>query len=153
MIDVGTGIAKALKEEGIDWVSTFPVCRVNNYLGKENIPMIMMRDDRYAIALADSFSRVTSGKHIGVCTVQGGVNAAGLQVAYAGLAQAYEDNSPVLCITDGVPLGNSENSEFDVTTSLKSVSKWYGYIDSPERTHEFIRRAFSMLRNGPQVLS
>ena len=34
MIDVGTGIAKALKKEGIDWVSTFPVCRVNNYLGK-----------------------------------------------------------------------------------------------------------------------
>jgi len=149
MIDVGTGIAKALKEEGIGWVSTFPVCRVNNYLGKEKIPMIMMRDDRYAIALADSFSRVTSGENIGVCTVQGGVNAAGLQVAYAGLAQAYEDNSPVLCITDGVPLGNSENSEFDVTTSLKSVSKWYGYIDAPERTHEFIRRAFSMLRNGP----
>ena len=129
MIDVGTGIAKILKAEGIEWVSTFPVCKVNNALGKENIPMIMMRDDRYAVALADGFSRVTSGKRIGVCTVQGGVNAAGLQVAYAGLAQAYEDNSPVLCITDGVPIGNSENSEFDITNSLKSVSKWYGYID------------------------
>ena len=148
MIDVGTGIAKILKAEGIEWVSTFPVCKVNNALGKENIPMIMMRDDRYAVALADGFSRVTSGKRIGVCTVQGGVNAAGLQVAYAGLAQAYEDNSPVLCITDGVPIGNSENSEFDITNSLKSVSKWYGYIDKPERTPEFMRKAFSMLRNG-----
>lgn len=148
MIDVGTGIAKILKAEGIKWVSTFPVCKVNNALGKENVPMIMMRDDRYAVALADGFSRVTSGKRIGVCTVQGGVNAAGLQVAYAGLAQAYEDNSPVLCITDGVPIGNSENSEFDITNSLKSVSKWYGYIDKPERTPEFMRKAFSMLRNG-----
>ena len=134
MIDVGTGIAKILKAEGIKWVSTFPVCKVNNALGKENVPMIMMRDDRYAVALADGFSRVTSGKRIGVCTVQGGVNAAGLQVASAGLAQAYEDNSPILCITDGVPVGNSENSEFDITNSLKSVSKWYGYIDKPERT-------------------
>ena len=148
MIDVGTGIAKILKAEGIKWVSTFPVCKVNNALGKENVPMIMMRDDRYAVALADGFSRVTSGKRIGVCTVQGGVNAAGLQVAYAGLAQAYEDNSPILCITDGVPVGNSENSEFDITNSLKSVSKWYGYIDKPERTPEFMRKAFSMLRNG-----
>ena len=148
MIDVATGIARVLQQEGIGWVSTFPVCKVNNALGRENVPMIMMRDDRYAVALADGFSRVTAGTQIGVCTVQGGVNAAGLQVAYAGLAQAYEDGSPVLCITDGVPIGNTENSYFDVTSSLKSVSKWYGYIDSPERTHEFMRRAFTMLRNG-----
>jgi len=148
MIDIGTGIAKILKTEGIDWVSTFPVCKVNNAFGKEKLPMVMMRDDRYAVALADGFSRVTSGKQIGVCTVQGGVNAAGLQVAYAGLAQAYEDNTPILCITDGVPAGNSENSEFDLTSSLKSVAKWYGYIDKPERTPEFMRKAFTMLRNG-----
>ncbi len=109
MISVATGIARILKKEGVEWVSTFPVCRVNNSLGEENIPMIMMRDDRYAVALADGYSRVTAGKEIGVCTVQGGVNAAGIQVAYAGLAQAYEDNSPVLCITDGVPIGRSAN--------------------------------------------
>ena len=121
MIDVATGIARVLQQESIGWVSTFPVCKVNNALGKENVPMIMMRDDRYAVALADGFSRVTAGTQIGVCTVQGGVNAAGLQVAYAGLAQAYEDGSPVLCITDGVPIGNTENSYFDVTSSLKSV--------------------------------
>ncbi len=40
------------------------------------------------------------------------------------MAQAYEDGSPVLCITDGVPIGATENSQFDVTSSLKSVSKW-----------------------------
>ena len=148
MVEVATGIARILKTEGIEWVSTFPVCRVNNALGQEKIPMIMMRDDRYAVALADAYSRMTAGNKIGVCTVQGGVNAAGLQVAYAGLAQAFEDGSPVLCITDGVPIGGSENSQFDVTTSLKSVSKWYGYIDHPSRVPEFMRRAFTMLRNG-----
>jgi acetolactate synthase-1/2/3 large subunit len=147
-IDVATGIARILKQEGIDWVSTFPVCRVNNALGREGVRMVMMRDDRYAIALADAYSRVTAAERIGVCTVQGGVNAAGLQVAYAGLAQAFEDGSPVLCITDGVPAGASENSQFDVSASLKSVSKWYGYIDRPERTPEFMRRAFTMLRSG-----
>ena len=155
-IDVATAIARILKQEGIEWVSTFPVCRVNNALGREGVPMVMMRDDRYAVALADGFSRVTGGERIGVCTVQGGVNAAGIQVAYAGLAQAYEDGSPILCITDGVPAGSSENSQFDVTTSLKSVSKWYGYIDRPSRVPEFMRRAFTMLRSGrpgPVVLS
>ena len=110
MIDAATGIARILKQEGVEWVSTFPVCKVNNALGHEGIPMVMMRDDRYAIAVADAYSRITGGRHIGVCTVQGGLNAAGLQVAYAGLAQAYEDNSPMLCITDGLSVGETDNS-------------------------------------------
>jgi acetolactate synthase-1/2/3 large subunit len=155
-INVATGVARILKQEGIEWVSTFPVCHVNNALGQEGIPMVMMRDDRYAVALADAYSRINAGNPIGVCTFQGGVNAAGLQVAYAGMAQAFEDGSPVLCITDGVPIGDSENSQFDVTSSLKSVSKWYGYVDKPERLPEFMRRAFTMLRTGrpgPVVLA
>ena len=155
-IDVATGIARILKQEGVEWVSTFPVCHVNNALGREGVPMVMMRDDRYAVALADAFSRINAGSKIGVCTFQGGVNAAGLQVAYAGMAQAFEDGSPVLCITDGVPVGATENSQFDVTSSLKSVSKWYGYLDKPERLPEFMRRAFTMLRSGrpgPVVLA
>ena len=155
-IDVATAIARILKQEGIEWVSTFPVCRVNNALGREGVPMIMMRDDRYAVALADAYSRVTAGERIGVCTVQGGVNGAGLQYSYPGLAQAFEDNSPMLCITDGIPAGSSENTQFDVTTSLKTVTKWFGYIDRPERVPEFMRRAFSLLRSGrpgPVVLA
>jgi acetolactate synthase-1/2/3 large subunit len=155
-IDVATGIARILKQEGVEWVSTFPVCGVNNALGREGIPMVMMRDDRYAVALADACSRINAGSRIGVCTFQGGVNAAGLQVAYAGMAQAYEDGSPVLCITDGVPIGSTENSQFDITSSLKSVSKWYGFLDQPERLPEFMRRAFTMMRTGrpgPVVLA
>ena len=147
-IDVGTGIARILKAEGVDWVSTFPVCKVNNALGREGMPMVMMRDDRYAVAVADAFSRINGGTKIGVCTFQGGVNAAGLQVAFAGMAQAFEDGSPVLCITDGISAGETENSQFDVTSALKSVSKWYGHLDKPERLPEFMRRAFTMLRSG-----
>ena len=64
-INVATGIARILKQEGIEWVSTFPVCRVNNALGREGIPIVMMRDDRYAVALADASSRITAGKRIG----------------------------------------------------------------------------------------
>ena len=45
-IDVATGIVRILKAEGVGWVSTFPVCRVNNALGREGVPMLMMRDDR-----------------------------------------------------------------------------------------------------------
>ena len=34
-IDVATGLARILKQEGVEWVSTFPVCKVNNALGRE----------------------------------------------------------------------------------------------------------------------
>jgi thiamine pyrophosphate-dependent acetolactate synthase large subunit-like protein len=54
----------------------------------------------------------------------------------------------VLCITDGVPAGSSGNSQFDVFNSMTSVSKWFGYIDKPERVPEFMRRAFTLLRSG-----
>ena len=114
-ISAANGLARILKAEGVDWVSTFPVCCVNNALGQEGVPMIMMREERYAAAVADALSRVTGGKKIGVCTVMGGLNPAGLHIAYGALAQAFEDSSPLLCITDGVPAGATGNSHYDVT--------------------------------------
>ena len=58
------GLARILKAEGIEWVATFPVCRVNNAFAEEGIKLIMMRDERYAVALADAFSRVTGGRPV-----------------------------------------------------------------------------------------
>ena len=40
-IDVATSIARILKAEAVEWVSTFPVCRVNNALGREGVPMML----------------------------------------------------------------------------------------------------------------
>ena len=142
------GIARILKAEGVSWVSTFPTCGVNNALGEEGVPIMMMRDERYAVAIADAFSRITGGKQIGVCTLMGGINAAGLQMAYGAIAQAFEDGSPVLCIADGVPVGGSGNSHYDISLGFKAVTKWIGHIDQPQRVPEFMRRAFTYLRTG-----
>ena len=60
-IDVATSMARIIHQEGVEWVSTFPACRVNNALEREGVPMIMMRDDCYAVALADACSRATGG--------------------------------------------------------------------------------------------
>ena len=147
-ISAAKGMAQILKAEGVDWVSTFPVCSVNNALGEEGIQLIMMRDERYATAVADAFSRVNGGKKIGVCTVMGGINPAGLQFAYGALAQAYEDSSPVLCIADGIPSGDTACIRYDMSSGLKEVTKWIGHIDQPRRVPEFMRRAFTHLRTG-----
>jgi thiamine pyrophosphate-dependent acetolactate synthase large subunit-like protein len=147
-VSAARGMARILKAEGVSWVSTFPVCSVNNALGQEGIPIVMMRDERYAVAVADALSRVTGGKQIGVCTVMGGTNPAGLQVAYGALAQAFEDSSPVLCISDGVPAGATGSSHYDITSGFRGVTKWIGHIDQPQRVPEFMRRAFTHLRTG-----
>ena len=44
---------------------------MNNALGEEDGAILMMREERYAVAVADAFSRVTGGKQVGVCTIMG----------------------------------------------------------------------------------
>src|SRR5207302_5989855 len=80
-IKAANGFARILKSEGIPWVSCYPTNHVNNALGEEGVPILMMGEERFAVAVADGFSRVTSGKRIGVCTVMANLNAAGIQMA------------------------------------------------------------------------
>src|SRR5499433_3288990 len=101
-IKAENGLARILKAEGIPWVSCYPTSNVNNALGEEGVPILMMGEERFAVAVADAFSRVTCGKQIGACTVMAGLNAAGIQMAYGAVAQAWEDSSPLLVMAEGV---------------------------------------------------
>jgi len=137
-----------LKAEGVEWVSTFPPTVINNACGEEGVRNLMMRTERFAVAVADGYSRVSNGRRFGVCSAMGGINASGLHVAYAGIAQAYEDSTPLLCITDGVPPGIRGRERYDITQAFRDVTKWVGYIDKPERVPEMMRRAFTYLKSG-----
>jgi len=108
----------------------------------------MMRTERFAIAVADGFSRVSNGKRIGVCSVQGGMNAAGIQDAYSGIVQAYEDSSPILCVTGGVPPAIRETERWNTSEAFRSATKWTGFINKAHRVPEYLRRAFTYLRTG-----
>lgn len=143
------GLVRILKAEGVEWVSTFPTNVINNACGEEGVPNLMMRTERFAAAVADGFSRVSNGRRFGVCSVMGGVNAAGLQMAYGAIAQAYEDSTPILCIAGGVPPGVRGRERYDITEAFRSVTKWTGYIDRPERVPELMARAFTYLKTGP----
>jgi len=147
-VNAENGLVRILKREGVEWVSTFPTTVINQACGDEGVPNFMVRTERYAVAVADGFSRVSNGKRFGVCSVMGGLNAAGLQMAYGGLAQAFEDSTPLLCITDGIqtPIGGTKS--YDITDSFRGVTKWTGYINEPHRVPEFLTRAFTYLRSG-----
>jgi acetolactate synthase-1/2/3 large subunit len=142
------GLARILKAEGIPWVSCYPTSPVNNALGEEGVPILMMGEERFAVAVADAFSRVTCGKQIGVCTVMAGLNAAGIQMAYGAIGQAWEDSSPLLVIAEGLGQGASRHTHFDMAGAFRSVTKWVGEIDRAELVPAYVRRAFTHLRSG-----
>ena len=147
-VKAAQGLARILKAEGVPWVACYPTNHVNNALGAEDVPILMMREERYAVAVADAVSRVTGGKQIGVCTIMGGLNAAGIQLAYGAVAQAFEDSSPVLVITAGVPQGSSAHTHYDMVRGFQSVTKWVGTVDKAELIPDFAHRAFTQLRSG-----
>ena len=59
------GVARILKAEGVNWISCYPTSPINNALGEEGVPIYMMGEERFGIAVADAYSRVTCGKQIG----------------------------------------------------------------------------------------
>jgi acetolactate synthase-1/2/3 large subunit len=147
-IKAANGVARILKSEGIPWVSCYPTNHVNNALGEEGVPILMMGEERFAAAVADGFSRVTCGKQIGVCTVMANLNAAGIQMAYGAIAQAWEDSSPLLVIAEGVGQGASRHTHYDMAEAFKSVTKWVGKVDRADLVPDYVRRAFTHLRSG-----
>src|SRR5882672_5057205 len=147
-VKAANGFARILKTEGIPWVSCYPTNHVNNALGEEGVPILMMGEERFAVAVADGFSRVTSGKRIGVCTVMANLNAAGIQMAYGAIAQAWEDSSPLLVIAEGVGQGGSRHTHYDMVEAFRSVTKWVGKVDRADLVPDYVRRAFTQLRSG-----
>src|SRR5947199_3931458 len=147
-IKAANGLARILKAEGVPWVSCYPTNHVNNALGEEGVPILMMGEERFAVAVADAFSRVTAGKQIGVCTVMANLNAAGIQMAYGAVGQAWEDSSPILVIAEGVGVGGSRHTHYDMAESFKSVTKWVGKVDRADLIPDYVRRAFTHLRSG-----
>ena len=80
-VKAAQGLARILKAEGVPWVACYPTNHVNNALGAEEVPILMMREERYAVAVADAFSR--HGRQADRCLyLMGGLNAAGIRMAY-----------------------------------------------------------------------
>ena len=76
------------------------------------------------------------------------LNAAGIQMAYGAIAQAWEDSSPLLVIAEGVGQGGSRHTHYDMAEAFKSVTKWVGKVDRADLIPDYVRRAFTQLRSG-----
>jgi acetolactate synthase-1/2/3 large subunit len=148
ILDPQEGIIKILKQEGVEFLSVMPVGNLTYQASKEKLRIIMMRNERFAVGLADGYSRASNGKKIGVFNVQGGAFPVGAEIAQGAVAQAFEDSSPILGIMAGPMLSQLGQNRFDITRQYSGITKWTAYIPESRRIPEFMRRAFTYLRTG-----
>lgn len=143
----GAGVeAKILKAEGVEFVALYPDQELANALAEEGIRVIMPRQERVGINIADGYSRVSNGREIGVCSMQ---PEAGIQNSFAGVAQAYADSSPILVLPEGTKRRNYRTFPMvDVYSSYHGITKWIETMWSVEMIPELMRRAFTFLRSG-----
>src|SRR5256885_14809967 len=104
------GVARILKAEGVNWISCYPTSPINNALGEEGVPIYMMGEERFGIAVADAYSRITCGRQIGVCTAMAGLNAAGLPKADRAVAQSRGGSAPGVVMGGGAPAGGEPHT-------------------------------------------
>ncbi len=141
-------VAKILKAEGVEWMSCFPAQGLIGIAAEEGIRPILCRQERAGVNIADGFSRVNNGSNIGVFTMQAGPGA---ENAFAGVAQAFADSVPVLVLPNGVGTARAcVHPNFSAVDNYKGITKWSGYVNRVELIPDFMRRAFTKLKNGPK---
>ncbi len=91
-------VAEILKREGVEFLVAYPVNSLIEAAARADIRTIIVRQERTGIHMADAFSRLNSGRRIGVFAMQVGPGA---ENAFGGVAQAYGDSVPILVIPGG----------------------------------------------------
>ncbi len=139
-------IVEILNREQTEFLSCFPANPLIDHAAAGGIQPILARTERTVINIADGFSRITNGQRIGVCAMQAGP---GIENAFAGVAQAFADSVPVLCLPGQAGSHRLDvPPEFDAVRNYQHVTKWVGRLNTPERVPEMMRRAFTLLRSG-----
>ena len=145
-------IAEILKREGVEFLSCFPTTPVIE-AAAAGIRPIIGRQERVGVGIADGYGRVTNGEKPAVFAMQYGPGA---ENAYAGVATAYSDSTPLLLL----PLGHPSDRQgvfplFSSMTNYAGVTKQIEQINSANKTSAVMRRAFAALypgRPGPVMV-
>ena len=143
---VAEAIARVLKAEGIEHLICYPRQALIDACAAIGIRPVICRQERVGAGIADGISRSTYGKRIGVFAMQGGP---GVENAFAGAAQLFGDNVPVLLMPAAPRRPRaSRRRPFSAVDNFRTVTKWAASINEPARVIELMRRAFHLMRNG-----
>ncbi len=107
---------------------------------------ILVRHEQGAIHAAQGYAR-SSGR-VGVAMATSGPGATNL---ITGIADAFIDSTPVVCITGqvgGKLIGTDAFQEIDIVNIALPITKWSVQVKSVESIPEIIARAFYIARSG-----
>src|SRR5277367_1375579 len=99
-------IAEILKREGISTLFCFPTTPIIEAAAAVGIKPVICRQERVGVHMADGFARVSNGRPAGVFAMQYGPGA---ENAFAGVATAFSDSTPVLFL----PLGDRKSTRLN----------------------------------------
>ncbi len=145
-MNVAEAFAQVLKAEGCEYLFCFPTTPIMEACSEAGIRPIVTRQERVAGNMADGYSRQSNGKRIGVVSVQ---QSAGAENAFAGLAHAYTDSSPVLFVPGNwASEVSSLPPNFSSVKNYAHVTKWADQIPNAKGLLPRMRRAYTNLKNG-----
>ncbi len=149
-------IVKCLEKEGVTTLFGYPgvaICPFFNSILNTKIESILVRSEQNAAHAASGYARVT-GKP-GVCVATSGPGATNL---ITGIATAYADSIPLICITgqvDSKLLGSDVFQEADITGAAESFVKYSYLIKDVADIPRIMKEAFHIAttgRKGPVLI-
>src|SRR5215468_9478493 len=102
---VADRIAALLQREGAEHVVGFPENRLIDAAARLGMRPIITRTERVAVNIADGFARASDGRRLLPLVTQYGPGA---EAAYAAVAQAYGDRSPILYLPGEYATGEQD---------------------------------------------
>ncbi|MBV8889404.1 MAG: thiamine pyrophosphate-requiring protein [Alphaproteobacteria bacterium] len=139
-------ISEILKREGISTMFCFPTTPIIEAAVAAGLTPVICRQERVGVHMADGCARVSNGQPPAVFAMQYGPGA---ENAFAGIASAYSDSTPVLLLPLGHPRDTAQMFPlFNSTRTYASVTKQVEPVLMPEHAVGAMRRAFNALKNG-----
>src|SRR3989344_7415366 len=142
-------LIESLKQEGVEYVFGLPggvILPTFDVLYDSGIKFILVRHEQGASHMADGYARAT-GK-TGVCMVTSGPGATN---TVTGLATAYMDSAPVVCITGQVAthvIGSDAFQEADVVGITRPVTKHNFLVRDVRQLTRTVKEAFYIAGTG-----
>ena len=143
-------VIQTLLDLGVSTVFGYPggaVLYIYDEIYKEKkLTHILTRHEQGALHAADGYARVSG--EVGVAIVTSGPGATN---AVTGLATAYMDSIPMVCITGQVPvplIGNDAFQEADIVGITRSCTKHNYLVRDVKDLARIIREAFHIAKTG-----
>ncbi len=149
MISGAEIMVKCLQQEGVTTLFGYPgavICPFFDYLYKTDIKAVLVRQEQNAAHSASGYARAKST--VGVCVATSGPGALNM---ITGIATAYMDSIPLVCITGQVRsdvLGRDVFQEADITGACESFVKHSYLVKDTAQLPRIFKEAFHIASTG-----